>query len=162
MEMKTLLHELLAAFGADLKGTEKQLKQSIADVGSEFRGTLKRVQTSLGDNNSGLRTLLERQSEQIAALNLSIDDRFNELRSFREKTVDGLSDNAGAKDHEPLAQGEEPKEVIHERDVRLEAAIRRLDSKNRLIQWHLGIISVGVAFPFVRGAFEQILALCQH
>ncbi|QXI25859.1 hypothetical protein [Pseudomonas vanderleydeniana] len=160
MDVKASLHELLAAFTSDLKGIEKHLKQSITDVGSEFRGTLGNLRTTLQVQNSGLQTQLERLGEQITALNTSLNDQFDELRRSKEKSVDGAGSATDRKG--PDLPEVEASEFVDERSARLEAAIQGLHSKNKLIQWQLGIVAVGVALPYIRSAAEHILALCQR
>lgn len=162
MDVKASLHELLAAFTSDLKGTEKHLKQSITDIGSEFRGSLQNIRTAVNEQGTRLHAQLERQGEQIAALNTSINDQFSELRLSREATAGATCATAERKDpdHPAVEKIDQPEDVIDERSVRLEAAIRGLDSKNRLIQWQLGIVAVSVVFPYLRSAVERILVLC--
>ncbi|UUQ64686.1 hypothetical protein NLK61_26375 [Pseudomonas fuscovaginae UPB0736] len=163
MDVTASLHELLAAFTSDLKGTEKHLKQSIADVGSEFRGSHQRLRAALDEKNNGLHTLLERQGKQIEILSLSIHELLNERQLPKEQTLETA---CAAVESNPLDDPEvepidQPEDAIDARGAHLEAAIKGLNSKNRLIQWYLGMITVSVAFPYFRGTIEQIIALCQ-
>ncbi|WP_017907027.1 hypothetical protein [Pseudomonas asplenii] len=163
MDAKASLHELLAAFTSDLKNTEKHLKQSITDVGSEFRGSLNNIHKALKEQGKEVQSRLERQGEQIAAIHTFIGEQFNELRWSRETAA---GDPCGATERKvpdlpDVGPVDQLEEIIDERSVRLEAAIRGLNSKNRLIQWQLGIVAFSVALPYVHLAFERFLALCQ-